>query len=90
MFVSLNFIYERYKEPWLVDLARIMKEQGADYEDFIGGIIFPDVDVEVPPSQNVETPDIPNTSVESNATALAVLSLTVGGALFLTFKRKEK
>ena len=35
LFVSLNFIYEKYKEPWLVDLARIMKEQGADYEEFI-------------------------------------------------------
>ncbi len=45
------------------------------------------IDVIIP---DVETPDIPNTSVESNATALAVLSLTVGGALLLTFKRKEK
>lgn len=35
LFISLNFIYEKYKEPWLVDLARIMKEQGADYEKFI-------------------------------------------------------
>ncbi len=35
LFLSLNFIYEKYKEPWLVDLARIMKEQGADYESFI-------------------------------------------------------
>lgn len=45
------------------------------------------IDVIIP---DLETPDIPNTSVESNATALAVLSLTVGGALLLTFKRKEK
>ncbi len=62
----------------------------ADYDDFIGDIIYPDIDVEVPPTQDLENPDIPNTSVESNATAFAVLSLTVGGALLLTFKRKEK
>ena len=49
-------------------------------DDIIIDVIIPDV----------ENPDIPNTSVESNATALAVLSLTVGGALLLTFKRKEK
>ncbi len=49
-------------------------------DDIIIDVIIPDL----------ETPDIPNTSVESNATALAVLSLTVGGALLLTFKRKEK
>ena len=35
LFISLNFIYARYKEPWLIELARIIKEQGADYEKFI-------------------------------------------------------
>ena len=35
LFVSLNFIYEKYKEPWLMELAQIIKEQGANYEDFI-------------------------------------------------------
>ena len=35
LFISLNFIYEKYKEPWLLDLARIMKDQGADYEEMI-------------------------------------------------------
>lgn len=35
LFISLNFIYEKYKEPWLVDLAQIIKKQGANYEDFI-------------------------------------------------------
>ncbi len=51
-----------------------------DIDDIIIDIIMPDV----------ENPDIPNTSVESNAIAFAVLSLTVGGALALTFKRKKK
>lgn len=51
-----------------------------DADDIIIDVIIPDV----------ENPDIPNTSVESNATAFAVLSLTVGGALALTFKRKKK
>lgn len=35
LFISLNFIYERYREPWIADLARIMKEQGADYEGLV-------------------------------------------------------
>lgn len=30
-FVSLNFIYERYGEDWIKDLAKIIKEQGFDY-----------------------------------------------------------
>ena len=30
-FVSLNFLYERYREDWILDLARILKEQGTDY-----------------------------------------------------------
>ena len=32
LFVALNFLYERYKEPWIPVLARIMKEQGVDFE----------------------------------------------------------
>lgn len=35
LYISLNFIYEKYREPWLIDLARIMKKQGADYAQFI-------------------------------------------------------
>ncbi|MBE6683385.1 MAG: hypothetical protein E7595_04435 [Ruminococcaceae bacterium] len=35
LFISLNFIYERYREPWIADLARIMKEQGTDYEGLV-------------------------------------------------------
>ncbi len=30
-FISLNFLYERYHEEWIKDLARIIKEQGFDY-----------------------------------------------------------
>ena len=30
-FVSLNFLYEKYNEEWMKDLARLLKEQGFDY-----------------------------------------------------------
>lgn len=30
-FVSLNFLYEKYQEDWIKDLAKIIKEQGFDY-----------------------------------------------------------
>ena len=30
-FVAINFLMKRYNEEWLRDLARILKEQGADY-----------------------------------------------------------
>ena len=29
-FISINFLYERCKEEWLVELAKILKEQGLD------------------------------------------------------------
>ncbi len=32
-FIAINFIYERCKENWLADLARILKEQGLDYNE---------------------------------------------------------
>lgn len=32
-FIAINFIYERCKEDWLKDLARILKEQGLDYNE---------------------------------------------------------
>ncbi len=35
LFISLNFTYEKYKEPWLLELAQIIKKQGANYEEFI-------------------------------------------------------
>ena len=34
-FIAINFIYERCKEGWLKDLARILKEQGLDYNEAI-------------------------------------------------------
>ena len=30
-FISLNFLYEKYKEDWIKDLAKIIREQGFDY-----------------------------------------------------------
>jgi hypothetical protein len=30
-FIAIDFLKERYDEEWLVDLARILKEQGTDY-----------------------------------------------------------
>lgn len=33
-FVALNFLYERYNEEWIKELARILKEQGADYNTY--------------------------------------------------------
>ena len=34
-FIAINFTYERYKEAWLLELAKILKEQGADYNQFV-------------------------------------------------------
>lgn len=34
-FIAINFTYERYKEGWLLELAEILKEQGADYNQFV-------------------------------------------------------
>ena len=30
-FIALNFLYKRYKENWINDLAKILKEQGTNY-----------------------------------------------------------
>ncbi|MBO4983097.1 MAG: glycoside hydrolase family 127 protein [Clostridia bacterium] len=30
-FIALNFLWERYKEDWIIDLAKILKSQGTDY-----------------------------------------------------------
>ena len=30
-FIAINFLYGRYKEDWLCDLAKILKAQGTDY-----------------------------------------------------------
>ena len=34
-FISLNFLYSRYREEWIRELAQILKAQGADYCSFI-------------------------------------------------------
>ncbi len=34
-FIAINFLYKTYKEDWLKDLAKILKEQGADYNDSV-------------------------------------------------------
>ena len=31
-FVAINFLYKKYKEPWILELAKILKEQGTDYK----------------------------------------------------------
>ena len=31
-FIALQFIYDKYREPWMKELAKILKEQGVDYE----------------------------------------------------------
>lgn len=33
--IAIDFLYRRYPESWLKELVRILKEQGANYEDFI-------------------------------------------------------
>ena len=30
-FISLNFLYEKYNEEWIKDLAKLIKEQDFDY-----------------------------------------------------------
>lgn len=30
-FISINFLWERYKEEWIVELAKLIKAQGRDY-----------------------------------------------------------
>ncbi len=34
-FIALNFLYDRYKEEWMRDLAKILRDQGSDYHSFI-------------------------------------------------------
>ncbi len=34
-FIAINFMYERCREQWLVDLARILREQGLDYNEAV-------------------------------------------------------
>lgn len=32
-FIAIEFIYDRYQEDWLKDLARLLKEQGTDFDE---------------------------------------------------------
>ena len=32
-FIAINFTYERYPEEWLLELAKILKKQGTDYNE---------------------------------------------------------
>jgi len=34
LFIALNMLYEKTREPWLIELGRIVKEQGTDYESY--------------------------------------------------------
>ncbi len=34
-FISLNFLYARYKEEWIKDLAKILRKQGYDYNNAV-------------------------------------------------------
>lgn len=34
-FIALNFVYEKYKEDWMLELAKILKEQGVDYNKLL-------------------------------------------------------
>jgi len=33
--IAISFVYERWQEPWLLELAGILKEQGADYREAV-------------------------------------------------------
>lgn len=34
-FIAINFLHRKYNEDWIKDLAKILKEQGADYNDYV-------------------------------------------------------
>ncbi len=34
-FIAIKFTYERYPEEWLISFAELLKEQGADYNEFM-------------------------------------------------------
>ena len=35
LFIALEFLYEKYPEPWILELGRMVKDQGADYVEMI-------------------------------------------------------
>lgn len=34
-FIPLQWLYDRYNEEWILDFARLLREQGADYTEYI-------------------------------------------------------
>jgi hypothetical protein len=34
-FIALDFLFERYREQWMADLAKILQEQGTDYRKLV-------------------------------------------------------
>ena len=34
-FIPLEFLYEKYKEEWILELGQIVKSQGVDYKEFV-------------------------------------------------------
>ncbi len=39
--IAVKFVYDRCNEPWLIDLAKLLKKQGADYNKFVWGWRIP-------------------------------------------------
>ncbi len=35
--IAIKFVYDKFPEAWLISLAELLKEQGADYETFTSG-----------------------------------------------------
>ena len=33
--IAVNFVYERYGDTWLLELAKLLKDQGTDYDDYV-------------------------------------------------------
>lgn len=33
--VAIDFLYERYNEEWLIELTKILRDQGADYSEYV-------------------------------------------------------
>ena len=34
-FIAINFTYRKYKEEWLLELAKILRSQGTDYNELL-------------------------------------------------------
>ncbi len=40
-FIAIKFLYDRYPEAWLLELAEILKKQGANYNDYVEYWVHP-------------------------------------------------